>query len=206
MGNLPSRICSVLLLCLAIQPVHAISNLLYEDLKQARSEVFLTKQEYQESMGKSLAVLIGCELDPLCTMIAMKHMSTNEDNLLYIHFYNKLLLQRNDILFNAMQCQSPELNQTRKVMASCLNSLQNRIVNASDMEAQLKADTTVNNCTRSRLSKFARANNNVFAQAKMMEYELGRANTQGIEFWYNKMQVMMPLRQYHVYTQCSHRF
>lgn len=194
----------VTLFCFSL-PASASLNRLYDQLQDARSEVFLTDTEHKESMAKALAVIIGCEMDELCAMIALKHISTNEDNLLYIYFYNRLLKQRDDILYNTMHCQSPELNQTRKVMASCLVTLNKRLTESLDAQSQIKAENSLKNCTLSRLSKLANENN-VFAQAKMMEFELGKANPKGIEHWYNKMKPMYATRQYHVYSECSDKF
>lgn len=195
---------AVTLFCFSF-PASASLNRLYDQLQDARSKVFLTDSEHKESMAKALSVIIGCEMDELCAMIALKHISTNEDNLLYIHFYNGLLKQRDDILFNTMHCQSPELNQARKVMASCLVTLNRRLTESLDAQSQIKAEKALKNCTLSRLSKLANENN-VFAQAKMMEFELGKSNPKGIEHWYNKMQPMIATRQYHVYSECSDKF
>ncbi|MCS5707867.1 hypothetical protein CC99x_003010 [Candidatus Berkiella cookevillensis] len=186
-------------------PAYAISIRLYDELKAARDEVVLTPNEHTESMKKALAVLVGCQLDELCTMMVMKHMSTNEDNLLYIHFYNRLLKKRDNILYDNLHCQDDALNQMRKVMASCLISLNKRLTEPSDPDLQIKADNTLQACERSRLGKLAK-DKNVFAQAKMMEYELGRQNTKGIEYWYEQMTLLYPTRQYHVYSQCSNKF
>lgn len=186
-------------------PAFATSIRLYDELKAARDEIILTPKEHTESMQKALAVLIGCQLDELCTMMVMKHMSVNEDNLLYIHFYNRLHKNRDNILYVNLHCQDEALNQMRKVMASCLTSLNKRLTEPSDPELQIKADNTLQACERSRLGKLAK-DKNVFAQAKMMEYEMSKQNTKGIEYWYEQMKLLYPQRQYHVYTECSNSF
>lgn len=186
-------------------PATASLNRLYDELKNARSEVYLTDKEHSESMAKSIAVIAGCNMDELCTMIALKHMSTNEDNLLYIHFYNRLLKQRDDILFNALHCQSAELAQTRSTISSCLTTLNQRLTKSFTASDQIKAENALKNCTLTRLSRLAE-NDNIFAQAKMLEYELSKANEEGIVYWYDKMRPLYATHQYQVYSECSGKF
>lgn len=199
---------SALLLLLAISSTvsmssWAVSNQLFNELMTARSEIFMTQAEHKDSMKKALAVLVGCELDELCVMIALKHMSTNEDNLLYIHFYNKLLARRDDILYSSMQCQSPELDTMRKTMASCFVTLNTPLTESMDIKTQNRANRAFAKCSRVRLTKLAQEKGNVFAQAKILEYEINQRNEEGIRYWYNSMFRMYTQNQYHVYSRCS---
>lgn len=192
------------MLCLS-QGVFAVSIPLYQKLEMAAdSRIVMTPLEMQNSMRKTLAVMTGCQMDELCVLIAMKHLSDNEDNLLYIHFYNRLFNQKADILYSALRCQNPALKDTRKVMANCLASVSSKL---SSMEAteRMEANGFLKNCTLNRLASLGKAGN-VFAQAKMLEYELSNENEKGINYWYNKINRLMSTQQYQVYTECSGKF
>lgn len=202
MQRFTTRIILVATLFLFSLSSWAISNRLYSEMLDARAEVFLTPKEHFESMQKATAVLVGCELDELCAMIALKHMSTNEDNLFYIHFYNKLLKRRDDIMYNTMKCQNPRINEMRKTLASCIHVFKDPLSLTFEPEAIAKINHGLKQCSLKKLSKLAKQKGNVFAQGKMLEYELSRANVKGINYWYNKMVEFYPTKQYHVYNKC----
>ena len=186
-------------------PGFASKHQLYQDLKIAQAQTLQTPKERRESLAKILAVLTGCELDNLCVYMMMKQLSTREDNLLYIHYYNRLLKKRDDILYDTLHCQSPELDQTRATMSSCLSRVSQRLIDAKDTKQVANAERALGNCTLNRVSKIAK-NGNVFAQGIMLRYEIARANAKGIDHWYNLMKRYYPTQQYQVYTQCEDKY
>tara|TARA_R110002110_G_scaffold415800_1_gene656248 strand:+ start:787 stop:1395 length:609 start_codon:yes stop_codon:yes gene_type:complete len=182
-------------------PVYAVSIGLYDELADARDMSFLTPKEEYESTRKAIAVLAGCKLDRLCALMVMHRMSKNEDNLLYIHFYNKMNKHRDEIMFDAMHCKDPKLTQARVVQASCLLELSPKL---SHVRTRYKAEISLQACLRSRMIKLAKTEN-VFARGVMLQHEIAQQNEKGINYWYRKIQLMLTTTQYQEYTECGQR-
>lgn len=187
-------------ICFSV-PVQAISVAMYDTLAEARDMSFQTPKEEHESVSKAIAVFAGCKLDRLCTLMVMHHMSQNEDNLLYIHFYNKLNQQRDDIMFDTMHCKDARLSQTRMVQASCLTDLSDKL---SDVETRYKAEISLQACLRSRVGKLAKTEN-VFARGVMLRHEIAQQDEKGVNYWYSKVTQMVRTLQYQEYVKCGEK-
>jgi len=182
-------------------PVKAISVEMYDKLAEARDMSFQTPNEEYESVSKAISVFAGCKLDRLCILMVMHHMSENEDNLLYIHFYNKLNQNRDDIMFDTMHCKDTRLSQTRMTQASCLTDLSEKL---SNVDTRYKAEISLQACLRSRVSKLAKTEN-VFARGVMLRHEIAQQDEKGVNFWYNKVNEMIRTIQYQEYVKCGEK-
>lgn len=190
----------LMIMCFSV-PVQAISVAMYDQLADARDMSFQTPKEERESVSKAIAVFAGCKLDRLCTLMVMHHMSQNEDNLLYIHFYNKLNKQRDDIMFDTMHCKDARLSQTRMVEASCLTDLSEKL---SNIDTRYKAEISLQACLRSRVSKLAKTEN-VFARGVMLQHEIVQQDEKGVNYWYDKINMMIKTLQYQEYVKCGEK-
>lgn len=172
---------------------------IYNDLAMASDKALMTPNDEFLSMQKAIAVLVGCGMDKLCVLMVMHGMSENEDNLLYIHFYNALNKDRDDIMYTAMHCKHQKIKQVQKLQANCLAQLSDQL---SHIKTRAKAEEALSACLKSNMIKLAKTKN-VFARSEMFDYEVGRQNAKGIVYWREKINTMAQSPQYADFSKCG---
>lgn len=172
---------------------------IYNDLAMASDKALMTPNDEYQSMQKAIAVLVGCGMDKLCILMVMHGMSKNEDNLLYIHFYNALNKGRDDIMYTAMHCKHNKLKQVQMLQANCLAKLSDRL---SNVKTRAKAEDALSACLKSNMIKLAKTKN-VFARSEMFDYEVRRQNAKGIVYWRDQINIMAQSPQYADFSKCG---
>lgn len=174
---------------------------IYEQLVAATDKALMTPRDENESMQKAIAVLVGCKMEKLCVLMVMHRMSVNEDNLIYIYFYNQLKKERDEIMYTAMHCQTPKFKQVHALQASCLADLRGRL---SNFDTREKAEQSLQACLKSRMIRLAKTEN-VFARNEMYHYEIDRSNAKGFNYWQDKINLLIVTPQYSDFAKCGNR-
>lgn len=177
------RICTLLgLLFMTFGlPVNATSVTPSTPAAQAPIMPKVSEAELNQGVTKLLAIILGCDLDDVCTVSMLDAMVKSDPNYLFTTYLRLANLRKEEINFNATNCKTEQTQAVKKLLANCLST---SIGSLNSMAVFLKRNTEelTEQCIDKQMPELANSGN-VYALAIMTERTLKSGDTQNYQYW-----------------------
>lgn len=137
--------------------------------------------ELEQGIRKLLAIILGCDLDEMCSISMLNMMVKSDENYIFTTYLRLADLRKPEIEFNATICKTEQTQAVKKVLANCLSS---SIGSLNSIWNFLKKDTEAltEQCVSKQLSELAESGN-VYALAILAGKSLESGDTKNYQYW-----------------------
>lgn len=141
----------------------------------------VSEAELDQGVTKLLAIILGCDLDEMCTVSMLNVMVKSDPNYLFTTFLRLADLRKTEIEFNSTNCKTEQTQAVKKLLANCLSSSIGSL-NSISTFFKKNVDSLTDQCIDKNMPELANSGN-VYALAIMVGKTLESGDTKNYQYW-----------------------
>jgi len=141
----------------------------------------VSEAELDQGVTKLLAIILGCDLDEMCTISMLNVMVKSDPNYLFTTYLRLAGHRKEEIDFNSTTCKTEQTQAVKKLLASCLSSSIGSL-NSIMTFFKKNVDELTDQCIDKNMPELANSGN-VYALAIMVGKTLESGDTKNYQYW-----------------------
>lgn len=176
-----------------------------EAIADLKSPANASKQETKQAIKKITSIMVECELNEMCMLKMVENLTKSDKNPMYLSFLQSLESQRSRIEYNEKHCNTSEIQQVKKVIASCLKASSYDMSAVKTNNSKRKYVKEMEFCLQSNMEKLGEQGN-IFAQATLANRATSLGDKTEHDKWQAKIDAKKNTSSYSVYEKCVQQY